>query len=172
MSATGFFEFGQFRLRPAVEGDRALLEQWIEADPFHRGEVRAGFFLERAPGVDAWALEDASGHVVFYFKTEVAARVHIQFGPAETTADRERNRDAMVDGLAWIEGQMAANGFREILFDSRNPVLIRTAEKRMGFVRSPDDLRRAIGAGRPQGSVESSGNNVARGATIGNGGYD
>ena len=149
-TATPTFQVGPYLLRAATERDRALLEQWIAADPWHREHVTADFFLLRVPGEDAWALEDHTGRVVFYFKTQTSCRVHIQFAPGQTAADRTRNREALETGTAWLVAALAANHFREVVFDSRNPPLIASAKRRLGFVVAPDDLRLAIGPPRPR----------------------
>lgn len=140
------FGFGQFRMRPTSERDRQLLEQAIAADPDHRGRVSSDFFLDHLPGEDGWAIENATGRVVFYLKTQVGCRLHSQFVSDATAEDREQNREALVQGLDWLEGQLGANEFREMIFSSVHPPLIAAAIRRMGFRRSPNELVRAIPA--------------------------
>ncbi len=140
------FQFDGYTLRQTTERDRALLDGWIAADPFHAGRVLPDFFLKNLPGEDSWALEDSSGHVVFYFKTQTATRIHIQFGPAESDAERDRNRIAMTKGLAWLENVLSANNFREILFESQNRPLRILATHGLGFTASRGELSRAIPA--------------------------
>ena len=135
---------GPFRLRAVAEQDRHLLAQFIASDPFHAGRVTPDFFLRLHNGEGAWAVEDSCERVVFYLKTENAVRLHIQFGPSGTLGDRERNRDALTEGVEWLSRQLAGNGFREMVFDSQNPALVLSAKKRLGFVEASDDLRRPV----------------------------
>jgi hypothetical protein len=104
----------------------------------------ADYFLKLKPGEDAWALEDERGHVLFYFKTSTAVRLSLQFAQAETSADKTRNRIALLKGLAWIEAQLCANSFRELLFQTEGPELTAMAKRRMGF-REVSGLARDIG---------------------------
>lgn len=137
---------GPYRLRPVTEQDRPLLQLWIDADPFHAGRVLPDFFLRLQPGEGAWAFEDAMERVVFYLKTQNAARLHIQFGPSRTADDRERNREALLLGVEWLERQLAANLFHEMVFDSVNPALMRHAKRRLAFQDVPGEMRRVIPA--------------------------
>jgi hypothetical protein len=100
----------------------------------------ADYFLKLKPGEDAWAVEDQAGIVLFYFKTQTAVRLSIQFAQ---DADKTRNRIALLKGLAWIEAQLSANSFREILFQTEGPELTAMAIRRMGF-REVSGLARDI----------------------------
>jgi hypothetical protein len=127
------FHFDTYTVRPVEERDRTYLTQLIEADEYHKDEMDARFFLELWPGEDAWALEDQTGNVLFYFKTQTAVRLSMQFAQAETVEAKTRNRLALMKGLAWIEAQFRANRFREILFHTDAPELTVMAKRRMGF---------------------------------------
>jgi hypothetical protein len=135
------FHFDNYTVRPATEQDRAYLGALIEADPYHREHMDADYFLKLRPGEDAWALEDERGTVIFYFKTTSAVRLSIQFAQAESTT---RNRIALLKGLAWIEAQLSANNYRELLFQTDAPELTAMAKRRMGF-REVSGLARDIG---------------------------
>lgn len=100
---------------------RELIEQAVSADPFHVGRVDPEFFATAGPGEQCWALEDEKGYVIFFLKTQVACRLHIQFGPAATAVEKARNRDAMILGVEWMEGVLQASGYREMIFDTANP---------------------------------------------------
>ena len=143
MSAT-VFHFDNYTVRPAGEQDRVYLDSLIEADEYHHDQMDADFFLKLRPGEDAWALEDQRGNVLFYFKTQTAVRLSLQFAQAETSADKTRNRIALLKGLAWIEAQLCANSFRELLFETDGPELTAMAKRRMGF-REVSGLARDIG---------------------------
>jgi len=133
MSKETVFRFDHYAVRAAGEQDRAYLDNLIEADQYHRDQMDADYFLKLKPGEDAWALEDEKGSVMFYFKTQTAVRLSLQFAQAETPADKTRNRIALLKGLAWIEAQLCANSFREILFQTDGPELTAMAKRRMGF---------------------------------------
>lgn len=139
------FKFGEYTLRPIEEKDRPMLTAWIEQDQFHAGRILPDFFLRNVPGEDSWALEDGHGYVVFYFKTQTAVRLHIQFGGmGENEVERERNRKAMTEGLDWLEAQLRSNGFREIGFQTSNPVLGIFARTSLGFISSRGEMIRTI----------------------------
>jgi hypothetical protein len=138
------FYFDNYVVRPVTEKDRAYLDTLIAADPYHQDRMDADYFLKLQPGEDAWALEDQTGKVLFYFKTQTAVRLSMQFATAETSADKTRNRIALLKGLAWIEAQLRANNFRELLFESDAPELMAMAKRRMGF-KETSGLARDIG---------------------------
>jgi hypothetical protein len=133
MSNATVFHFDNYVVRPISEQDRSYLEALIEADPYHRDRMNADYFLKLKPGEDAWALENEQGNVQFYFKTQTAVRLSLQFAQMETSADKTRNRIALLKGLAWIEAQLCANSFRELLFQTDGPELTAMAKRRMGF---------------------------------------
>jgi hypothetical protein len=138
------FHFDNYVVRPVSERDRDYLKALIEADQYHHDQMDADYFLKLKPGEDAWALEDERGKVLFYFKTQTAVRLSIQFTEAETSAEKTRNRIALLKGLAWIEARLSANSFREILFQTEAPELTAMAKRRMGF-REVSGLARDIG---------------------------
>lgn len=144
MSPKTIFHFDNYVVRPVEERDRVYLDSLIEADQYHRDQMDADFFLNLKPGEDAWALEDEQGKVLFYFKTQTAVRLSMQFAQAETSEAKVRNRVALMKGLAWIEAQLRANSFREILFQTDAPELTAMAKRRMGF-RDVSGLARDIG---------------------------
>lgn len=149
------FRFGKYTLRPATPRDHALVKSWIEKDPFHASTTKPDFFLFSTRGMDCYVLEDDEGPI-FFFKMTRAVRLDIQFGPSRSTEERERNRDALSEGLAWLNGVLWASGFRQVLFNSENPVLVRSCTKRLGFVASPHELVRYL-AEYPEQPVENSG---------------
>jgi hypothetical protein len=139
------FQFDNYVVRPVEERERRYLTQLIEQDPYHVNQMDADFFLDLKPGEDAWALETLEqGRVVLYFKTQTAVRVSLLFSESETKEDKTRNRIALIKGMAWIEAQLTANSFREILFDSEGPELVQMAKRRMGFTEKTGDLVRLI----------------------------
>jgi hypothetical protein len=133
MMAENVFQFDQYTVRPVGEKDRAYIDKLTDADPYHRGIMDADWFLNIAPGEGAWAIEDEKGDVVLYFKTQTAVRLSLQFAEQKPSV----NRDALVKGMAWLEGMLFQNQFREIIFDTHSPLLKATAQRRLGFVEEP-----------------------------------
>lgn len=147
------FVFSKYRWTPAGEDQRARVAEWIEADPDHRGRVAPEFFISGQPDSECLVLEDERGPILF-LRMERALRIHIQFAPAVTAEDKQRTREAMLEGFPWLQ-QMARNsGFREILFQSTVAPLIRFCEKRFGFRRSPNELVCGIASREPQQAQE------------------
>ena len=138
------FHFDQYVVRPMNEGDRAYLDELIEEDAYHKGRMTPDYFLKLVPGEDAWALEDEQGHVLLYFKTQVAVRLSIQFAASETKEEKHRNRLALLKGFAWIESMFRKNRFREIIFDTDGPELTVFAKRRLGFRESSSELIRTL----------------------------
>lgn len=136
------------------ERDREYLDTLIEADAYHKGRMTPDYFLTLIPGEDAWALEDMLGNVIFYFKTQTAVRVSIQFTGATTREEKTRNRVALTKGLAWIEDQLRQNHFREMIFDTQGPELAAFAKRRLGFRASAEELIRPLPASGPSGVLQ------------------
>jgi len=137
------FRFGPYTLRPATAEDEQLLAGWIAADDDHRDRLTPSFWTEKHKGLDTMMLEDGQGHI-FALRIERLARLHIQFAPATTEADRERLRDALTEGCEWLAHSLAAVGIRELVFESRVARLVAFSLRRLGFRRSPDELVRTI----------------------------
>ena len=146
-----YFHFDEYVVRPMCERDRDYLDTLIEADAFHKGRMTPDYFLSLLPGEDAWAFEDEQGTVLFYFKTQTAVRVSIQFTGSKTAEEKSRNRTALVKGLAWIETMLRQNHFREMIFDTQGPELAAFAKRRLGFRESSSELIRPITPPRPPG---------------------
>lgn len=146
-----YFHFDEYIVRPMSERDREYLDTLIEADAYHKGQMTPDYFLNLLPGEDAWALEDEQGNVIFYFKTQTAVRVSIQFTAGKTADERRRNRTALTKGLAWIETMLRQNHFREMIFDTKGPQLAAFAKKRLGFTASTCELVRPISPPKPIG---------------------
>jgi hypothetical protein len=127
------FSFDEYTVRPAGEQDREHIEHWIASDPFHRNRLDVDYFLSLRPGEECYALENQNGHVVFYFKTQSAVRISIQFGPSTDPASRRSNSIALLKGMRWIEGLLRHHHYREVLFDTEGPQLREFAEKHLGF---------------------------------------
>lgn len=138
------FAFDGYRLRPAADQDRALAQQWIDADPDHAGRMGGPYWTEQSAGVDCHVLEDQAGVPLFFFRIERVARVHIQFGPAASAADRERNRLALDRGMRWLAMAIGAAGYLEMIFSSSSKLLRRFTTGKLGFNPAPDTLTRRL----------------------------
>lgn len=141
---TPSFSFDGYTVRPLTEQDRPYLDLQIAADEYHRDRMTADFFLKLQPGEDAWALEDSQGMVVFYFKTETACRIHIQFMAGSDHAAKRKNAYALLGGLTWLEGILRSNRFRELLTDIDSPQLREFCQKHLGFQESPKLLSKPL----------------------------
>jgi hypothetical protein len=133
------FAFDRFHVRPTEERDRAYLEALIAKDRYHAG-MDPNYFLHLLPGEDAWAIENERGRVVLYFRTSVAARLAMLFGDE----GRLENYRALTEGMTWIEGVLARNRFRQIIFDTEGQELRSMALRRLGFLELPNALGRSI----------------------------
>jgi len=150
-----FFHFDQYTVRPMSERDRDYLDTLIEEDAYHKGRMTPDYFLHLVPGEDAWAMEDEKGTVLFYFKTQTAVRVSIQFAGAKTPQERARNRTALTKGLAWIEAMLRQNHFREMIFDTQGKELAAFAKRHLGFRESSCELIRELAPPTPIGRAGS-----------------
>ena len=138
------FQFDGYIVRPVEAFDRPYIETLIAADIYHCDLMDADFFLKPLPGETAWALENSCGIVLFYFKTTPAVRLAIQFTGNDTHRQRAENSEALLKGLAWLEANLAAANFRQILFETEGPELTIFAQRRLGFVAEPGLMVRPI----------------------------
>ncbi|HTH42892.1 MAG TPA: hypothetical protein VL498_06990 [Terracidiphilus sp.] len=146
-------EFDGYTLRAVTGEDRPALEAWIEADKRHRGLLDPEFFMGLAtdergetaedPRPTCCALEDKTG-VVFFIRLSRASRVNIQFAPAQSRKSRHRASLALLKGMAYLEVALAKAGAEEWIFETEDRELAEMAEKRLGFVESPNEMVRLI----------------------------
>jgi hypothetical protein len=140
---TGEYKFGKYKLRPATDADTLMAARWVSADPWHATTTKPDFFLSKEKGIESYVLEDETGPV-FFFRMMRVVRLDIQFMPEAEDAEHERTRDGLIEGVNWLTAALAIGGVHQIMFQSENPLLIRSAEKRLGFTRSPHELVREI----------------------------
>jgi hypothetical protein len=135
MSAQSTFTFSGYTLRPAHSSDYELAKTWTEKDPEHNGRIAPLFWIDQRPGRDAYLMED-NGGPLFFFKICAIdfqmVELHIQFSPPEVN-DRRRIREALIQGLQWLESVLKASGIREIRFESEYPELVRFSQRHLGF---------------------------------------
>lgn len=148
------FTFGPYTLRATTAEDADHCLRWIAGDKHHAGKTSVDFFVntdehvaERDKNVEKMVVElSATGERIFYFTVEHAIRVHIQYGPSETPEDRDKNRAGMEVGFGWLLDRAQQTGYREVLFQTNEPLLARFVQRRIGFVASQGEQVRRITA--------------------------
>lgn len=145
------FYFDEYRVRPVMEADRTYIDRLTANDTYHAGCMDADWFLNLVPGEDAWAVEDRDGKVVAYFKTQTAVRLSMQFAGA----DSSENRRMLEKGMTWIEAMLIQNKFREVIFDTKGPLLAAMAKRRLGFAEGePGTLYKLLPSPASTGPLE------------------
>lgn len=119
------------------ESDLSLLELSLSQDEYHT-ETAPEFFLE--PGTATKVYEDESGPILFV-KGTPALRIDIQF---VDNNDARRNIKCMSEGFPPLAAKARENGFKEVIFNTSNPLLKAFCIKRFGFVESEGELRKFI----------------------------
>lgn len=120
-----------WKLQPArAEDHTPLLEEWIAADPDHAGRVDAAAWLASANGVQNLLCVDRAGPLLF-LRCSNALRLDIQFSPGS----ERRTARTLRTGLPWLAGEFRKQGYRELIYESRSPRLVRFLE-RIGFRES------------------------------------
>lgn len=120
------------KARKLREEDRALLAEWMQADPFHRGYSPQLFFED---GMESMIFEDEQGPILFVALSK-AVRAFVQFAPGE----RERSREALPKAFAFVASEARKGKFHEIIFESKSLPVIRFCKKRLGFRESPNEF--------------------------------
>jgi hypothetical protein len=138
MTAFNRFTFYGYTLRPASEKDLGLATLWSASDKFHQ-DVNPDFWVAQAVGEDAYVLNDEERDGPLFFLKLIRTQrgiveLHIQFDHEVGPKARKRRREALTEGLEWLERTLSVAGIREIFFRSRNIDLILFAEKRLGFL--------------------------------------
>jgi hypothetical protein len=103
--------------------------------------IRPEFWIDQKPGRDAYLMEDNAGPIFFFKICAIdfqMVELHIQFGPPEQ--DKTRVRQALIEGLHWLEAVLKQAGIREVRFESDYPELVRFSQKRLGFSLLEDNI--------------------------------
>ena len=124
--------------RPAGPADREMVAGWIALDPDHAG-MDPNFFVVPEPHTNCFVWEDDQGPV-FAFRLSRMLRVDIQFNPTE----KERTREALERGVEWIREEGSRSGFREMIFQSVNRLLINFCKRRLRFSPARDEFLCAL----------------------------
>jgi hypothetical protein len=142
MTAFNRFTFFGYLLRPATEKDRPLAKEWNDKDEDHAGMVDPYFWTRQGPGEDAYLLVDQERDGPLFFLKLVqmgkcVIELHIQFSHEGDKKARARRREALMEGLMWLERALRVGGVKEIFFRSRNSGLILYSTKRLKFIADP-----------------------------------
>ncbi len=122
-------------LRTVEEKDKALLAEWIAAEPDHTFSTPEFYYT---PGTKSVVYEDEQGPVCVVRYSPVL-RLDMEFAPG---IDKSRIKEAMKSQLPEIAEQARSQGFKELLFDSVAKPLIKFCQY-MGFSACPD-YRKAL----------------------------
>ena len=153
MPATMTYRFFDYTLRPAGERDFLLAEDWVAADPYHRG-IDPLFWLDQGPRSESYLLSDQVDGPIFFFKMQRTQdprviELHIQFPPpAHYVRKNTRLMLGLVIGLEWLESVLIESGISTVFFESQNPRLTDFCTRRLGFATNGKWLVKTIrGAG-------------------------
>lgn len=114
--------------------DIALLKEWHAADPEHQ-HADPNFFIEDRPGVSHFTVEN-DGEKMMFVTVENIARVHIQFSP---DAPKGKMVRTLLLGFTWLINSLRERGYKEIIFDSKFPSLIKFFQSALGFQKCDQD---------------------------------
>lgn len=114
--------------------DDEITKAWHAADPEHQhGDV--DFFIKPVPGREHFVI-DRDGKPLLYVTVENVARVHIQFNPE---GSKIKILKGLIEGFKWLANSLQARGYREMIFDSRFPSLIKFCQSALGFLKRDND---------------------------------
>lgn len=120
------------------EKDLPMLTDSLATSEFHK-DTDTSFFTKEGTISNVYELDNEPILVVRACKS---LRLDIEF---LDNNDVQRNREVMLEGLPLLAEQAKANGFTELYFDTKNPLLKRFCEKRLGFKTvDGDTLRKAL----------------------------
>lgn len=126
------------KYRKPGKNDAFLIEKWINLDSYHAQTCDPSFWTTEEKGrIECFVPQDDEGPV-FYCRSENILRLHIQFPPVYSRAEKFRLAKAIDQFTSDIK-QMAKGKYTQIIFESTAPSLIAFLEKR-GFRKSNDDF--------------------------------
>lgn len=123
------------------ESDYFLLEEALAKDTHHTG-TNADFFYEQ--GTVCSAFEDELGVVMFVrgnALSEESLRLDIQF---MDNMDFRRNRRVLLECFHIFADNCKKNGWKELVFFSASPLLIKFCVKHFGFENADGVLRKQL----------------------------
>lgn len=110
------------KFRAVTESDRPQIEEWIESDASHRGQMTADKFLVQGSTHALYAIGDEQG-TVMYVRQEAEGsktRMHVQFGP-----DRRRIMSTLLEAFPMVSKDAKNRGFTGVVFYSHSPALVK-----------------------------------------------
>jgi hypothetical protein len=123
--------------RLLTEEDYLPLELTLALDIEHP-YTSAEFFFN--PRTICSVYEDLQGPVL-YARGAKTLRLDLHY---VNNLDAKRNMKVMLDGFPELLWNASQNGFSEVMFNSKSPLLRKFCMKRLGFVEAPNELRREI----------------------------
>jgi hypothetical protein len=120
------------KYRPTAPADREQLAEWISQDEDHKDKNNPEFWLPQ-DRTNCFAGEDDSGPV-FYVRGESVLRLHLQFAPKSEWRRLARTIDQFAEQIR----KDASKNYRQIIFESTSPGLIKFLSKR-GYRNSPNE---------------------------------
>jgi hypothetical protein len=124
--------------RLVTEGDRAMLESWIQAEPSHPNNT-PDYYINPPKGIATCIYEDAESPVIVARYTPIL-RIDFDFNP---DASPERVKALMQSEFPSVVKLAKAQGFSVLLFESTSAPLIGFCKK-LGYVASPDTYVKQI----------------------------
>lgn len=119
------------------ENDRAVLEESLKKDDFHK-ETTADFFYDTRVVTNVY--EDEMSPIMFV-RGSKALRMDIQF---LDNKDNKRNAKALLALGSRIIEQARNAGFNEMIFNTTNKNLANFCKTYFGFVESEGELRKFL----------------------------
>jgi len=123
------------RLTETTPQDIPQIREWLDADPWHRGDSRNDpELMTTGNGVLAFCLQDDKGPIVFIKLIEVGEtlRVAMQFAPRAVVSKRRLIEALITVGFPIMKGYATGWGCKALAFESKNPSLLRFCS-RNGF---------------------------------------
>ena len=114
--------------------DNIILSQWHAADPEHQ-LADVGFFTEPSLGVQHLTV-DNDDETIAFVTVENVARVHIQFNP---NGSKLKIAKTLILGMTWLAKTLKERGYKELIFDTKFPSLIKFAQSVLGFIKRDQD---------------------------------
>ena len=125
-------------IRLVTEGDRAMLESWIQAEPSHPNNT-PDFYIAPPKNVATCFYSDAEGPVIVARYTPIL-RVDFDFNPE---ASPERVKALMQAEFPAVVQSAKAQGFFQLIFESVAAPLINFC-RRLGYSASPNEYVRPL----------------------------
>lgn len=124
--------------RAVIQADRPLIEKWIAEDPYHAGKMTADSIINPPRGMLSFVACDEQGPIIFT-RVSSAVRIGAQFGN-----DRKRTAAAIPEYFEYLRACARDCQMSELIFESDSEPLIKFCTVKLGFVASPNELRKEV----------------------------